>query len=132
MLFRSKTIQEKLSSFKVLIIEDDIANMYLLEKILKILKIEYYKAYDGATALEIFEKNQQIDFVLMDIRLPDINGYELTKRMKAIRAKTIIIAQTAYAMDDDRNKCANVGCDDFISKPFTKKDLSDIFQKYLK
>ena len=66
----------------------------------------------------------------MDIRLPDIDGFELTKLFKSIDPKVIIIAQTAYAGEDDKIKCLEVGCDDYISKPVNRDGLFQLIQKH--
>jgi CheY-like chemotaxis protein len=67
----------------------------------------------------------------MDIRLPDLNGFEITKIIKQKKPNIPIIAQTAYAAETDRQKCLNAGCDDYISKPTDRIKLIDIIRKYL-
>ena len=82
--------------------------------------------------MALFEKHKEIELVLMDLKLPGIDGFEVTKQMKAIRPNIPIIAQTAYAFASDRLKALEAGCDDFISKPIEVRVLLDLIGKYLK
>ena len=79
-------------------------------------------------AVKIATENPDIDIVLMDIELPDIDGYEATKRIKAQR-NIPIIAQTAYAMQGDRENALQAGCDGYISKPINKEELFALIEK---
>lgn len=116
---------------KVLIVEDDEFNMYYLEKLVKDLKLNYLSAPNGNTALELFREHTDIDLVLMDIQLPDISGYELTKIMKQSNKDIPIVAQTAFAMEEDRQKCFEAGCDEYTHKPVSKENLYKKIIKYL-
>jgi CheY-like chemotaxis protein len=78
-------------------------------------------AENGKKAIEI-SLSQPVDLVLMDIRMPDINGYDATRLIKQYKPFLKIIAQTAYATTDEKQKAIDAGCDDYISKP-TKQDL---------
>ncbi|MEA3316844.1 MAG: response regulator, partial [Bacteroidota bacterium] len=69
------------------------------------------------SALEMCKVNKNIDLILMDIQLPEINGYDLTKKVREFNAKVPIIAQTANAMEGDKKKALDAGCNDYISKP---------------
>ena len=122
---------ESVKNKTVLIIEDDTFNMIYLEKILKSFEIKYYSASNGNSALSLFNMHTNIDLVLMDIQLPDISGYDLTIMMKKTRSGIPIIAQTGFAMEEDRRKCIEAGCDDFISKPMTKEKLYEKISQYL-
>jgi CheY-like chemotaxis protein/nitrogen-specific signal transduction histidine kinase len=117
---------------KVLLIVEDIDyNLKLLEQILKKTKAKIIKASTGEEAVEIVKKNNQIDIILMDIRLPGIDGYKTTKLIKTIDPGICIIAQTAYADSENRKRCFEAGCDDFISKPVEKDVLLKTINKYL-
>jgi len=70
--------------------------------------------------------------VLMDIKMPDLNGYEATKLIKKFRPELPIIAQTAYALYGDDIKAKEAGCDEYITKPIRKKELFELIDKYLK
>ena len=115
----------------VLIIEDDLFNTKLLFKALSVTKVKYLHAIDGNSAIEIFRNTPEIDLVLLDIRLPDINGYDVANKLLKIKPEINIIAQTAYASDDDKRKCLANGCCDYISKPISREDLLEKMDKYL-
>jgi PAS domain S-box-containing protein len=102
---------------KILIVEDDLNSRFILQKILdKRYKCLFF-ANTGKQALQLFE-TETPDIILMDIGLPDINGLDIVKQIRANGGKKIrIIAQTAYAQVDDKRKAIEAGCDDFISKP---------------
>jgi CheY-like chemotaxis protein len=81
------------------------------------------RAENGRIAVDLCLNNPNIDMVLMDLLMPVMNGYEATRQIKAQRPELPIIAQTAYAMADDRRKALEAGCDDFIAKPIGKEEL---------
>lgn len=114
----------------ILIVEDDFYNSTFLEEILgnsgfNIITTEY-----GNEAVAI-TLDQQIDLVLMDIRLPDINGYETTKLIRQNNTTIKIIAQTAYAAQSEKKEALNAGCDDYISKPIKRELLFELLKKHL-
>jgi PAS domain S-box-containing protein len=115
----------------ILIVEDDVFNSKFILRILSDTKVKYFHAVNGKNALEIYNTNPNFDLVLMDIRLPDLSGYEVTKKIIEINPKALIIAQTAYATAEDRLNSQNAGCIDFISKPFNKEELLKLMDKYL-
>ena len=116
---------------KILIVEDDdIAQIYLNE-IVESFSREILMAGSGIQGLKYFKDHQDIDLILMDIKLPDLNGYEVTKQIRLYNKTVIIIAQTAYAMSSDRTKAMDAGCNDYISKPVTKDILLKTINKYL-
>jgi signal transduction histidine kinase/CheY-like chemotaxis protein len=108
---------------RALIVEDDEMSFVYLKEVLKATQIDILHARNGRQAIELFEANPDISLVLMDIKLPEMDGYEATKQIKQIRPSIPIIAQTAYAMADDQQKIINVGCDDYISKPINRRKL---------
>ena len=116
----------------ILIVEDDHANMLFLTKLLAKTNVNYHEALDGKTALNLFKTHEDIDLVLMDIRLPDTNGYDLTNIFKIIREDVKIIAQTAFAMEEDRIRCLKAGCDDYVPKPIDKELLMNKIKKTCK
>ena len=118
----------------ILIVEDGDVNFLFLKTIL--LKMKGYKfvvhrAENGKEAVEICEKNDGIDLVLMDIRMPIMDGYTATKKIKKIRPQLPIVAQTAYSTEEDIQKALDAGCDDFVSKPVDRKILKPIINKYI-
>jgi len=115
----------------ILVVEDDRLSASFFSEILQKTKVKYLFAENGKQAISIFNSNSNIDLVLMDIRLPDIDGFEITKTFKSIKPEVKIIAQTAYAGEDDKMKCLEAGCDDYISKPINRDHLFQIIQKHL-
>ncbi|WP_372751707.1 PAS domain S-box protein [Labilibaculum sp.] len=106
----------------ILVAEDEISNFKLIEAILKRNSYEVIRAENGAEAVEICRDNSNISLVLMDIRMPIMDGLIATKKIKSFKPNLPIIAQTAYAMDGDENKALEEGCNDYISKPI-RRDL---------
>ncbi len=106
----------------ILVAEDEISNYKLIEAILKRNSYEVIRAENGEEAVEMCRNNSNIRLVLMDIRMPIMDGLIATKKIKSFNPNLPIIAQTAYAMDGDENKAKEEGCNDYISKPI-KKDL---------
>ncbi|MCK4288154.1 MAG: response regulator [Bacteroidales bacterium] len=130
---KTKTQEEKKYPGKtILIVEDDRASYKLLKVLLHTLEIKTIWAEGGIEAVKICSDNPDIDLVLMDIKMPDMNGYEATKRIKKFRPELPIIAQTAYALYGDDIKAAEAGCDEYITKPVMKKELFELISKYLK
>ena len=115
----------------VLIAEDIDDNFLFLKTLLKKTKITVIWAKDGKETIELCEANDKIDLVLMDIRMPYIDGYEASTRIKAFRPNLPIIAQTAYALNSDYQKIFNSGCDEYITKPILGKVLFQKMNKFL-
>lgn len=116
---------------KILIAEDVESNYLYLSAVLSKIKAKVYWAKNGKEAVDIFKKEEDIDLILMDLQMPEMNGYEATKIIKKTDPKLPIIAQTAFAMSDDREKALDAGCDDYLAKPIKSKDLLHIVGKYI-
>ncbi len=114
----------------VLIAEDDNINYLYLETVLSKSNIRILRANNGIEAVELCEKYPEIKLVLMDLKMPFMNGYEATRRIKQRFPELIVIAQTAYAMNEDRIKASEAGCDDYITKPIKKSELLAIIERY--
>ncbi|WP_299581251.1 PAS domain S-box protein [uncultured Sunxiuqinia sp.] len=115
----------------VLIAEDVDYNYEYLYEILRETKATVLWAKDGIDALNLFSKNK-IDLILMDIQMPEIDGYEATRTIRQSDTEIPIIAQTAYAMSDEQQKCLDAGCNEVLSKPIKMKELLDTLASYLK
>ena len=117
---------------KILVVEDDEKNMYLIRFILQDKGFEVIEARDGAAGVELAVKEKP-DLIIMDIQLPVLDGYEATKRIKANKeTKDIpVIALTSYAMPGDREKSLDAGCDSYITKPIKRKSLMAEVEKLL-
>jgi len=74
--------------------------------------------------------NPDIDLILMDVKMPEIDGYEAVRQIRMFNKDVIIIAQTAFALTGDREKALEAGCNDYISKPIENKLLVELIQKY--
>jgi hypothetical protein len=122
--------ETSMKKLKILIVEDDEPSKTLISIEVRELTKVLLKASTGLEAIEVCRKNTDIDLILMDIKMPDMNGYEATKQIRNINKEIIIIAQTAYALTGDKEKSIEVGCNDYISKPVKKDDLIALIQKY--
>lgn len=107
----------------VLVVEDIELNYLYIRELIHPTGAMILRAENGRIAVELCKNNPNIDIVLMDLLMPVMNGYEATKQIKAMRSDLPVIAQTAYAMADDRRKAMEAGCDDFIAKPIGKEEL---------
>ncbi len=121
-----------LADKKIMVVEDDEFSRLYMAELFSSQGMECFYAASGNEALEIFRGKHKLDLILMDIRLPDINGLELTKIIKAVNPELPIIALTAYAMEDDKRRCMEAGCDDYISKPVFKEPLIEKINQFLK
>ncbi len=117
---------------RILVVEDDVDNRTLLCKLLEAQGYEVFEAGDGGEAIEITEAETP-DLVLMDMGLPSVSGFEATKAIKARPAlrNIPVVALTAFAMEQDRQKVFVAGCDGFISKPYDIFDLLERIKEYL-
>jgi two-component system, sensor histidine kinase and response regulator len=122
--------KDKIKS-KILVVEDDDINYYLIYFLLSNQNVELLHASDGLQAIEKFNENPDISVVLMDLKLPGLNGFDVTKKIKSINAQVPIIAVTSYSGIDDSQKALQAGCSDFIIKPVNKTVLFDVIGKYI-
>ena len=114
---------------KILVAEDIDSNFKLIEYFLSGTNADIIRAFNGKEAVEKCLSNQSIDLVLMDIRMPVMNGYAATEMIRLSRPAIPIIAQTAYA--DDREMAIKCGCSGIISKPFDKKGLFEVISEFI-
>ncbi|MFZ6017674.1 MAG: response regulator [Nitrospirota bacterium] len=118
---------------KILIVDDNRDSRELIVKILKGRGYQIIEAIDGEEALEKVVAERP-DLILMDISIPKIDGYEVTRRLKAQEEfKGIpVVALTAHAMKGDREKALEAGCEGYISKPINVRELPELIKSYLK
>lgn len=131
--FNINTIKTK-PKYTVLIVEDEEVNYLFIEILVsKIfdLNCDIIHVKDGAEAVELCQKREDLDIVLMDINMPIMDGYEATKIIRKFRPNLPIIAQTAYSSAEDKDKAFAAGCNDFISKPINKEELKTIIDHHL-
>lgn len=106
----------------VLIVEDDEASYLYLESILRKTTAVVVHAANGQSALDLC-LSREFSVVLMDLKMPGMDGFEATRRIKSLKADLPIIAITAYAMSGDEQRAINAGCDDYLAKPLKKEHL---------
>ncbi|MGC8803994.1 MAG: response regulator [Bacteroidales bacterium] len=110
---------------------DEDSNFALIEEYFSGLNVEIIRAVDGEEAIAFSEKYQPIDFILMDIKMPRKDGLEAAVAIKKKYPAIPIIAQTAYALDEDKAKILQAGCDGYLSKPLSRDRLMQSIQSYL-
>jgi len=115
----------------ILIAEDDEANFMLLRKSLEKTNVQIIHAENGKEAVRICKSNPDIDLILMDIRMPVMDGIEATSQIKQLDRNIPIIVQTAFTMSSEKEKSFKAGCDDYISKPINLKELYATIFKYM-
>jgi len=129
---RARTVVKetpKISSTKtwmsktILVAEDVDDSYYVIENMLKETGATIVRAIDGSEAVDLCKKVQKIDLILMDMRMPRMNGYEATIEIKKLNPEIPIIAQTAFAIRGDKDKALKAGCDDYLTKPINPKIL---------
>ncbi|MFL6751562.1 MAG: response regulator, partial [Sphingomicrobium sp.] len=109
----------EIAGSRILIIDDDIRNIYSLTSVLEAHDVEVLHAESGAEGIAIMQANPDIDVALVDIMMPDMDGYETMQRIRQTPAiaNVALIAVTAKAMKGDRQKCLDAGASDYIAKP---------------
>ncbi|HKJ78054.1 MAG TPA: ATP-binding protein, partial [Prolixibacteraceae bacterium] len=120
-----------LTGITILIAEDDLFSYMLMNHMLTETKATILHAETGKSALDVFRQNK-VDLVFLDIRLPEMDGYEVIKEMRKETKKTPIIAQTAHVLPDDRKKIKRNGFNYHASKPLSQNELFSILNRYIK
>ena len=113
-----------------MIVEDDEISVSLLTKTLQKISKEVIHAKTGLEAVMACRKNPEIDLVLMDIKMPDMDGHEAIRQIRLFNKDIIIIAQTAFILSNDREKAIEAGGNDYISKPINMKLLNELIKKH--
>ncbi len=131
----AKELFVKMKKLKILIAEDvgpsDMLITIAINKIDKDICHEVLHVKTGVEAVETCRNNPDIDLVLMDIKMPEMDGYEATRQIRQFNKNVIIIAQTAHGLTGDRKKAITAGCNEYIAKPFNKNELRLIIEKCL-
>jgi len=122
---------EKMSNKSILLVEDEAYSIELIKNMLKPLDVDIHYVTDGNDAIRHVIYNPDIHLILMDLKLPFLDGFEATKMIKKLHPEIPIVAQTAYAMAGDREKALDAGCDDYLTKPFTARDLLSVVKTQL-
>jgi len=133
MLERLHGGKEILRGRKVLIVDDDARNIFALTSVLENHEMDILSATNGRQAIELIETTPDLDIVLMDIMMPEMDGYETMREIRSKpRFRTLpILALTAKAMKGDREKCLDAGASDYISKPVNTNQLLSLLRVWL-
>ena len=123
-------IKTDLRDLNILIAEDDFVSENLISNLIKDFSKEIFRSRTGLEAVEACRNNPGLDLILMDMKMPELDGYEATTQIRKFNKKVVIIAQTAYAQADDRNKALEVGCNDYLAKPIRHHELLFLIKKY--
>jgi CheY-like chemotaxis protein len=122
-----------LAGKKVLIVDDDIRNIFAMTSMLERYKMEVISAETGQAAIEMLQHTEGVDLVLMDIMLPEMDGYQTMQRIRKMYGfeQLPIIALTAKAMKGDREKCIDAGASDYIAKPVETERLLTLLRNWV-
>lgn len=128
-----KQLDNVLKDKTVLVVDDDVRNIYSLTKSLEVLQMKVITAIDGAEALQALKEHPQTDVVLLDMMMPNLDGYETARLIRENKKwKDLpVIAVTAKAMTGDREKCINAGASDYITKPVDIDQLLSLLRVWL-
>jgi PAS domain S-box-containing protein len=125
-------VEHDWSGKTILIAEDEPSNQIFIKVILGKTKANLIMANDGEEAITIFDKQMdEIDLVIVDVKMPKINGYQLTRYIKEQKPDLPVVALTANAMNNDREEALKNGCDDYLAKPIAKELLYSTLEKFL-
>ncbi len=117
-------------SGRVLVAEDSATNQALMRLLLEKLGFVVTIAQNGLEVIEAV-KNQHFELIFMDMQMPEMNGYDATKRLRSLGVKTPIIAMTANIDEEDKKECLQAGCDDYVSKPIDRVHLVKVINSHL-
>jgi len=128
---KKEDIKSEIGNPLILIAEDDEVSFSLMKAILSKEKCRFIWVENGKLAIEKCQENINIDLILMDLKMPVMDGLEATRQIRSFNKDIIIIAQTAYAIEGDKEKAIEAGCNDYISKPISSELLLKKIRKYI-
>jgi CheY-like chemotaxis protein len=133
MLERLHGSDEALAGKRVLVVDDDVRNIFALSSVLERHGMRVVAATTGAEAIDLIERTPDLALALMDIMMPEIDGYETVRRIRSMPERRLlpIIALTAKAMKGDREKCLEAGASDYIAKPVNTEQLLSLLKMWL-
>jgi CheY-like chemotaxis protein len=114
----------------ILVAEDDDISFALLEVFLS-RNYQLLRTINGEQTIEMFKKNPNIALILMDLKMPIMDGYDATREIRKLDKNIPIVAQTAYALAGDSQKALDAGCDDYVTKPIKKEELLEKIKRNL-
>jgi CheY-like chemotaxis protein len=116
-------------NLKILIAEDDEFSYQFISILLQEYSDNILYARNGKEAIDLCKNNPDLDLILMDVKMPVLDGYQATRHIRKFNQDVIIVAQTAYAFTDDKDKVIEAGCNDYLSKPIHEEDLKALINK---
>lgn len=119
-----------ISKIKVLVVEDDEASAKLLLANLQKYVGEILVASTGEDAIDLYKQNPDTDLILMDLQLPNLDGYAATKAIINLNKNVVVFAQSAYAQIENKAKAFESGCNEYITKPIDRNELKLLLRKY--
>lgn len=125
-----KTDMGKINNLKIVIAEDDPISGFLLKEYLEKFAIEIKLFTNGEELLEYCKNNNDIDCVFLDIKMPQLSGFEVVKKIREFNKNLLVFGQSAYALIDERRRAMDLGCNDYITKPYTEEDIDDLISKW--
>jgi PAS domain S-box-containing protein len=125
----NSSTESHIKNLKILIAEDDENSQAFISIATRPICKEMIKVDNGVKAVEACRKNPDINLVLMDIKMPEMDGYEATRQIREFNKKVIIIAQTAYGLAGDREEAIAAGCNEYVSKPINLATLNNLIKK---
>jgi len=114
----------------ILIVEDNLHNYLYLDAILKPTHVNILYAPDGAVAINITREHNDIDLILMDIRLPTVNGFDATRQIREFNPLIPVVALTACSMSNEKEECLSAGCNAYLSKPVSQENLIAVISNF--
>jgi CheY-like chemotaxis protein len=132
-LTRIRETDTALAGRKVLVVDDDLRNIFALTSVLEQAEMKVLHAENGTSGIEVLQQNPDVDLVLMDIMMPEMDGYETTRAIRQLPRfrSTPIVALTAKAMKGDREKCLLAGASDYVTKPVDLNYLFSVMRVWL-
>jgi CheY-like chemotaxis protein len=131
-IVRDETKKSSPKNLNILIAEDDDISAILLSIMSKGFINQSFRARTGVEAVEVFRNNPGIDLVMMDLKMPGVDGYEAARQIRLISQDVVILAQTTFAMPGDREIAIEAGCTDYLTKPLHADLFFEMVQKYVK
>ncbi len=129
-MVNQKPIIPDLKDKTILVAEDEEINFLFIETLLEPTGAKVIHAWNGQQTIDTIKENNRIDLILMDIKMPIVDGYQATRDIKQMKPDLPIIAQTAYALGDDKILCFEAGCDEYLSKPLRKNKLYSLLNEH--
>lgn len=120
----------QVSNLKIIVVDDDKISDLLISIMLTKISREILHAKNGFEAIELCRNNPDTDLILMDVKMPEMNGYEATRQIRQFNTNVVILCQTADGLISDKDKATEAGCDGHLSKPIMKNELMSLIQYY--